>query len=405
MQPSQVSAEPRDLVSLGYKGDPRTIDKIVDGVTETVDDRHFWLVPFSTQTPPWLCFDLGTPTLVWGFGISNYNKSPEDALRGVRLLQIEIDGMVKGAVELRPAPGRGRVDYHQRIALIELLSSSSVAGPTVKEETSPTTSKLKCGALVCQVAEAPSPPDILVLDDYETPELPRGALLRIVLHNTWGDAYYVGLDRLELRDANHKIIAPERVFALPESIRVLGDDFTEDPRVPQNLFRDENRSAEEVSECSTTSFATSWLAPNRISLPDSEFPGYPDENELYICLRKPTSLSAVTVWNYTKTPSRGAREMSLWIDGSLVARVRLRRGDDALNGQHILFTPERFKASRRATRQSDAVQDVLCIDENQVRIRSRTMFDTDICAEGVFSSQMQHTNRPATCVAGDDYRH
>ena len=324
---------------------------------------------------------------MWGLGISNYNKSPEDALRGVRTIQIELDDDVKGNFELRPAPGRSGVQYHQRIAFADV----GITHP--KRTVTARTRQVGTGPLYSSKSS--------ILDDYETPELPRGALLRFVLHGTWGDPYYIGLDGLELRDADDCMITPERVNGLPDSVRVLGDDFRRDSRLPINLFCENGDSRAQPSPSRS---ATSWLAPNRISLLDSDFPGYPEENELYVCLHKPISLSAITVWNYSKNPTRGAKEMSVWIDGSLVARVRLRRADQEAGGQHILFTRERFNVIRRAPRRSDTEQDVLCIDENQVRIRSRTMFDTDVCAEGVFTSQMNDAERPATACVDDIIR-
>lgn len=368
--PSQLSADPRDLVSLGHLGDPRTLDKLVDGKTQTSDDRHFWLVPFSQQKHPWVSFDLGSKIPIWGVGLCNYNKSPEDALRGARLVQVEIDGVCRGTIELRPAPGRARVNYEQRFSFAEI---------TDKKTSSPPSS-------VCHVVASRFDDSSIFLDDYETPELPRGSLLRLVLHGTCGDPYYVGLDRLEIRDADNKLVEPESVGGSPDSIRILGDDFKLDSREPQNLLKGNLSSS-------------SWLAPTRISMPDSEFPGYPEENELYICLSKPVLLSEMTVWNYSKTPARGAREVSLWIDGHLVARARLVRADEACCApQRLLFGPERFKQARRQKRPLPC-QDVLCIDENQVRIRSKAMFDTDVCAEGVFSSQLNHLDRPVTAAA------
>ncbi|KAJ8607485.1 hypothetical protein CTAYLR_009437 [Chrysophaeum taylorii] len=369
--PSQLSAEPRDLETMGFSGDPRTLSKLVDGATETVDDRHFWLVPFDAKSPPWLALDLGAPTTVWGIGVSNYNKSPEDAARGARVIQVEADGELRGLVELRPAPGRGWVDFHQRIALDDI----EMPRPPIKQFG------------VRHVSAVQKPRADHILEDYETPELPRGAMVRLVFHGTWGDAYYLGLDGLELRDAEQRVVSPERVCGLPDSIRVLGDDFRRDLRVPANLF--------------SSSSSRVWLAPNRISLSDAEFPGLPDENELYVFLNKPVSLAALTIWNYSKTPNRGARELSVYLDNNLVARVRLARGDAAPDGQHVLFTTDRFnrRGSNRAAAVAEGGQDVLCIDENQVRIRSRTMFDTDVCAEGVFSAQMHHNHRPTTGIA------
>lgn len=45
---SQISACPPDINILpGYGGDPRTVDKLVDGCYFTNDDLHVWLTPFT----------------------------------------------------------------------------------------------------------------------------------------------------------------------------------------------------------------------------------------------------------------------------------------------------------------------------------------------------------------------
>ena len=41
-------------------GDARTLDKLVDGLNDTVDDRHMWLSPLNPYGPPvtlWAYFD------------------------------------------------------------------------------------------------------------------------------------------------------------------------------------------------------------------------------------------------------------------------------------------------------------------------------------------------------------
>lgn len=35
------------VLRAGNSGDPRTKDKLVDGVNVTVDDRHMWLIPYT----------------------------------------------------------------------------------------------------------------------------------------------------------------------------------------------------------------------------------------------------------------------------------------------------------------------------------------------------------------------
>ncbi|KAH8053492.1 DUF4457-containing protein [Aureococcus anophagefferens] len=93
------------------------------------------------------------------------------------------------------------------------------------------------------------------------------------------------------------------------------------------------------------------------------FAQLPEENELFVFLDAPRRLAGVALTNYAKTPSRGVRELSLFVDGVLVSRNVLKRGRGrAGRGAHVLFTHDRH--DRRPANVEP--QDVLCIDENQV---------------------------------------
>lgn len=61
-----------------------TICRLVDGVNVTTDDRHMWLIPFTPGRSHVLRIQLPAPTILMGLRVWNYNKSPEDTLRGAR---------------------------------------------------------------------------------------------------------------------------------------------------------------------------------------------------------------------------------------------------------------------------------------------------------------------------------
>ena len=46
----QISAEPSDINVLPeYSNDPRVVTNLIDGITQTRDDLHMWLTPFTPQ--------------------------------------------------------------------------------------------------------------------------------------------------------------------------------------------------------------------------------------------------------------------------------------------------------------------------------------------------------------------
>lgn len=81
-----VIANPRDMNSMGggQGNDYRTLDKLIDGVNNTMDDHHMWLIPFNEGEVHSIIIDLGKATTISAIRFYNYNKSEEDTLRGAK---------------------------------------------------------------------------------------------------------------------------------------------------------------------------------------------------------------------------------------------------------------------------------------------------------------------------------
>ena len=84
-----------------------------------------------------------------------------------------------------------------------------------------------------------------------------------------------------------------------------------DIRIPARLV-DGHNMADEISH--------SWLAPFNEASP----------NLLCIYLNRPIVLAAVRVWNYAKTPSRGAKEFHLYLDDTLLFDGVLQKYEESL---------------------------------------------------------------------------
>lgn len=59
--------------------------RLFDGVNITADDKHMWLIPYTSGYDHTLTVRFHQPHTIAGLRIWNYNKSPEDSYRGVSI--------------------------------------------------------------------------------------------------------------------------------------------------------------------------------------------------------------------------------------------------------------------------------------------------------------------------------
>ena len=105
LPPTALSADPPSIASLPQLArDPRTVDKLVDGVNASYDDRHMFLAPFTPGRVNVVRIDLGPrPQSFAVLRLWNYAKT---TTRGVRQFEVMLDGMVLYQGTARPAPPR-----------------------------------------------------------------------------------------------------------------------------------------------------------------------------------------------------------------------------------------------------------------------------------------------------------
>lgn len=344
---ANLAAQPADINVDGHTGDPRTVDKLVDGVEVTTDDMHMWLVaPPPEGTGVQLSVDLGAPAYIAGLRVYNYNKSVDDACRGVFHVALAVDGVpvlnpdaaratgypAHNIVCLRRAPGHAWFDYGQSIPFRAVPAAGSSG--RVRYEVVPPPWSTGTAAPIAALTHAAGVP-VRVPQDVEVPHLPTGMSLQVVITATCGDAYYVGLDALALYDAAGRRIRvhPAAVHALPPG---PGGSHA-DARVPANLACTgapppggwpAGVEAECVQRCDDPALYAcgartlppypphrSWLAA---VLPADGDTGARPANILTITFDAPVSLSLVRLFNYSKTPLRGVGAVQLWLDGSLI---------------------------------------------------------------------------------------
>ncbi|CAM9319227.1 unnamed protein product [Lampetra fluviatilis] len=329
---ASAPGSPASAAEARHESPSSGLDRILDGENVTMCAEHMCSLPFTPGRSHLLVITLARAHTISGLRFWNYNRSPEDTSKGVRTVHVALDGRVVSPPEgilLRKGPGNCHFDFAQEIIFREFSPGSAQARA---QQTS-------CRQIPKTIEQQSMA--------YEAPAMPCGFIFQLQLLTSWGDPYYIGLNGLEIYDAEGQLIplTENHMTAFPDSVNVL-EGVCGDVRTPDKLIDGVN---------DTHNGRHMWLAPI--------LPGV--VNRVYIIFDHPTSVSMVKLWNYSKTPSRGVKEFGVLVDDLLVYNGTL----EQISGVSRRGSP--YRGSPRPSRSPVPCHTVLFTDEPSLVTRER----------------------------------
>lgn len=347
----QVTADPHSINVLSeYDHDPRTPDKLFDQVNLTRDDLHVWLAPFFPGRAHTITVDMDCKTEISMIRVWNYNKSRLHSSRGVRDMEILLDGIPIFIGEVRRAPGV-LTQREEACEVILFTQDESVLEAVAEHDWLPaclpadSEDEESAEAVEIQVEDGrPPTAGLQVCADsprgQKTPRAgldgrpmtraterqPRGKVcssLTFTVHSTWGDQFYVGLTAPEVLDSSLSPIPRDEVKldAVPRDLNDL-EGVDEDTRILENIFD---------GVCCTTEDSHMWLAPFIKAPAGNSSCDSAEEiqrNTIHIGFAKPCEVAGFNIWNYNKNEedtSRGIREFSVHCDDRYISTFLCRK--------------------------------------------------------------------------------
>lgn len=411
---TQLSADPPDLNVLdhGDRVDPRTVDKLVDGHYFTCDELHAWLSPFTRGQNHFVYFDLDYPLALSMIRVWNYNTTRIHSYRGARYVEISLDGKPIFKGEIRRAPGSVLEDvdacnecilFTTNASILHLIEKydkqqqqqqgvaggtrhlsvsdaeggsdrvdtralerpktgnragrSAARGPglhlnvatsvdmTATSVCAPVT-PLPKGMKAVSTAMDASPPPLrpctapIAVDQMANERPLCCQKVTVVLEANWGDPYEIGLAGIEFLDGSY---APLRMDAAVVSASGGAHSTSAACSQFERLVRSHGARHQSIDP------REMWC----VRLQD----GLGSSRALSIDFGTRTALRALKVWNYNTTLEdsfKGAKQLTVFVDGVLHARFSLRKAPGNLTdfdfGQFLYFRSQSQQQLARMTK-------------------------------------------------------
>ncbi|KAF7709026.1 hypothetical protein HF521_018083 [Silurus meridionalis] len=247
--PQHVSAVVNGLPEVN--GD---VSKVTDGVQRTQDDTHMWLAPFVAGKRCEIALDLGETQRLAMIRVWNYNKSRIHSFRGVRDVDMLLDGhrIFKGEIAKASGTLIGGLDQFGDTILFttddEILEAMSRFDDTfvsVNEEAGPEAEGegLQRPKTADEEEEGTPHTQAGLQENRDTAVEPcaeventssgvyTGKSVCLSLISTWGDSHYLGLTGLEIVTKDGEVI-PVDVSMVTATPRDLNDlrEYSDDLR-------------------------------------------------------------------------------------------------------------------------------------------------------------------------------
>ncbi|XP_072415509.1 katanin-interacting protein isoform X2 [Chiloscyllium punctatum] len=376
----QIRADPADINILpAYGKDPRVVSNLIDGVNRTQDDMHLWLAPFTPGRSHFIYIDFVAHCHVAMIRIWNYNKSRIHSFRGIKDVEILLDGKLIFRGEIAKASGTlngaleqfgdtilfttddeildamsqydetftANIDYTQPLTFEEELNRPSTADGEGEERPFTQAGFRTEGE---QVQE--QTPFLLGGTASQMRAEYTGKCVQLNFTLTWGDSHYLGLTGLEVvgKDGQALPVTMDDIEASPRDLNEL-PEYNEDSRTLDKLIDGINITSEDEHM---------WLIPFT----------YGENHILTINFNKQQTVIGLRFWNYNKSPEdtyRGAKVVHVTLDGYCISPPEgflLRKGPGLCHfdfAQEILFVDYLHRNSKVAAKQQTGIFDRNCL--------------------------------------------
>ena len=164
--------------------------------------------------------------------------------------------------------------------------------------------------------------------------MPMGFMFRLNLYSTHGDLFYIGLNGIEILDQNWQNVCLTRrdqcrIYAHPAGVHSL-QGMQDDVRHVDNLLDGSNQTSVDNHIWLTPYKNTKGHSSTSSSEKDNAKKREP--NFVTLLFEQPVAISALRIWNYSKTPARGVNEFELEIDGKKVFRGFAKQAPENVKG-------------------------------------------------------------------------